>query len=557
MLIQLTINDYIIVEHAEIHLSAGFTVLTGETGAGKSILVDALGLLLGDRGDPSAVRPGKERADLTAVFDIGHSPAVQQWLTECDLNLGDELILRRVIAREGRSRCYINGQPVTVQQTATLGDLLVDIHSQHEHQSLLRRDCQRSLVDGFAAAEELTQEVSNAHADWHLANQRLEAFRKAASDRENRIDYLRFQVEELEHLAPKTREMHDLDAEHRILAHAGDLIQLGQESLTTLSESEESAATHQLAKVISHLERMARMDERIQSCGQLVNEALIRAEEAANDLRHLLSELELDPARLAAVEERIGELRAAARKHKVEVDALPELLNGLRNELTSLEDVELQLNDLDKQLKQKEKHYCDCATSLSKARRRAAKKLATQVTKSMQLLGMQGGRFDIELELDETLFSEHGQDRITFLVGANPGQPLQPLAKAASGGELSRISLAIQVNSAAKTPVGTLIYDEVDVGIGGGIAEVVGRMLAELGAQRQVLSITHLPQVAAQGDHHIQVSKASNKNETQARLLILQGDERTEEIARMLGGVEITRQTRAHAEEMLGQRSGQ
>ncbi len=550
MLTQLNIRDFVIVDEAEIDFSPGFTVLTGETGAGKSILVDALGLLLGDRAESGIVRAGCDKTELSAVFDITALASVQGWLETRDLSAGEELVLRRIITSAGRSKAYLNGQPATLQQLAEIGELLADIHGQHEHQSLLRRESQRALLDAFGEHSDLLQDLRAVQAEYHLATERLATFRTAAADRESRLDFLRFQVGELEHLAAKPGEMAALDTEHRVLAHAGDLTDMGQAALGSLYEDEQSVVT-QLGRVAAGLEKMARLDERAQACGQMVNEALIRAEEAAGLLRDLVGNLELDPGRLETVENRIGELRSAARKFHVESDELPGLLDGYRTELTGLEDVEFQMADLEKRVAAADAAYGKVASALSKARAKTARTLGEQVTRSMQELGMAGGRFEIEVEQDAESRSPLGQDRITFLVTANAGQPLQPLAKAASGGELSRISLAIQVNSARKTPVATLIYDEVDVGVGGGTAEVVGRLLRRLGAARQVLCITHLPQVAALGEHHIQVSKQQLRASTQATLTTLSEAARRDELARMLGGVEITPQTRAHAEELI------
>lgn len=551
MLTHLTIRDFAIIDEADLELSAGMTALTGETGAGKSILVDALGLVLGDRADSAAVRHGSERAEVGAVFDVATLPSFRTWLQEQGLDAGDDCILRRVITREGRSRGFINGHPVPMQTLQQAGAWLVDIHGQHEHQSLLRRDVQRELLDDIAGHAALGNEVAAAYHAWQALNDRWQALTRAAADRDARLDLLRYQVRELNELNPVADEAAALEAEHSRLHHASRLLETCQRALQALYDDEGSLTT-QLSRTAQELEQMQRYDARLTAPLQLLNEAAIQLGEAVSELRHYAEAVDLDPERLAEVEGRLDALHGAARKHRVEMAALAALHSRLQDELAALENSDVQLATLQQDIQNAAKHYETLAAKLTAGRKKAAKALGTQVSHHIQALAMPGGRLAIALEpRAHGDYSPQGMEQVEFQVSANPGQPLRPLAKVASGGELSRISLAIQVIAARSVRVPSLIFDEVDVGIGGGIAEMVGQQLRTLGGSHQVLCVTHLPQVAALAHHHLKVSKQTRGGQTYTVITPLSESARSEEIARMLGGLEITQQTRAHAQEMV------
>jgi DNA repair protein RecN (Recombination protein N) len=551
MLTHLYIRDFAIIDQVELELADGMTALTGETGAGKSILVDALGLALGDRADSNAVRHGCERAEVSVGFDVRGLPAFLAWLHEQGIDAEDECLIRRVVTREGRSRGFINNHPVPMQTLQQAGSWLVDIHGQHEHQSLLRREVQRELLDGFAGHDALCGETSECYAHWRALNEQWQALQRAAGERESRLDLLRYQVQELDALNPLADEAAALEEEHTRLHHANRLLETCQRALQTLYE-DEGALSAQLGHTTQELAQLERYDARLSAPLQLLGEAAIQLDEAAAELRSYVGDVNLDPQRLEEVEGRMNALHDAARKHRVEVAELPALHVRLREELTGLENSDVTLAGLRKDIDDAAAHYRGLARKLSAGRKRAAKMLGGQVSNHIHSLGMPGGRFDVVLEAraaDD--FSPHGMERIEFQVSANPGQPLRPLTKVASGGELSRISLAIQVAATRDVRVPTLIFDEVDVGIGGGVAEMVGKQLRILGASHQVLCITHLPQVAALAHHHLQVSKHTRDGQTFTAIVPLSETARCEEIARMLGGMEITRQTRAHAREMI------
>ena len=551
MLTHLHIRDFAIIDELELDLNGGMTALTGETGAGKSILVDALGLALGDRADSGVVRHGRERADVSASFDIAALPELNAWLGEQGLEAEGECIARRLITAEGRSRGFINGHAVPMQTLQQLGSYLVDIHGQHEHQSLLRREVQRQLLDDYADHGNLLQELAAVFAEWQSLAERLAQLRETAAYRDARLDLLRYQVQELDALAVLEGEIAALEAEHARLHHAQRLLETAQRGLQRLYD-DDGAVVGVLNHHATELEQLLRYDARLDAPLQLIREAAIQLDEAAAELRDYLATTELDPTRLGEVEQRLDSLHDVARKHRVEPEALPALHARLSEELAILENSEVELERLATQLKQQTQRYRELAARVTEGRTRAARGLAADVSARLQELGMPGGRFDIALEsrkVDD--YSATGMEHVEFQVSANPGQPLRPLTKVASGGELSRISLAIQVVTSRCLRVPTLVFDEVDVGIGGGVAEIVGKQLRALGAAHQVLCITHLPQVAALAHHHLQVRKQTQGEATATTIAPLAGAERYEEIARMLGGVEITKQTRAHAREMV------
>jgi len=551
MLSHLHIQDLVIVHALSLDLRAGMTALTGETGAGKSILIDGLGLALGDKADPAMIRAGCERAEVSAVFDITALPAVQAWLAERELAAGDECILRRVLVREGRSRAFINGSPTTRQALAELGEQLLAIHGQHAHQLLLRPTAQRVLLDAYAGHTALLQRVADAHQRLRHAEQALDALREAARDRASRLEFLRFQVSELDELDLAAGELDELADQQTRLAHAEQL-QRDSAALADLLYESDRAVAPTLGRATGLLEQLSRLDPQLDEGRGLLDSARIQVEEAANLLRHYADDVALDPQQLAAVDERLGRAHDLARKHRIEPEALPDHHQTLRAELQQLEHADQAEDQLAAEAASARQDYQAAATALHKSRRKAAKQLAATVTDSMQTLAMAGGRFGVVVDCPaDAPPGAHGSDQVRFEVAANPGQPAGPLNKVASGGELSRISLAIQVATAGCDEVPTLIFDEVDVGIGGAVAEIVGQLLSSLGEARQVLCVTHLPQVAAQAHQHLKVSKQTDGRTTLTGIATLAEDDRVAEIARMLGGVKITDQTLAHAREMI------
>lgn len=551
MLTHILIQDLAIVSRLELDCDRGLTALTGETGAGKSILVDALGLALGDKADATAIRAGQERAEVVASFDLTHCPAARDWLAAQALDDDGECILRRLLVRDGRSRAFVNGRPASGSQLKDLGDLLVDIHGQHAHQSLLRPNDQRALLDAYGGHLELAAAVTAAFRDYRTLDRRLTELTTASAERAERRDLLRFQVEELRALALRPDELPALDQEQRRLSNLGRLQETAGRVLAQLAESE-PAIEDLLRSAGADLTELEAIDQGLAAARELVETAAIHAHEAASALRHYLDGLDLDPAALEVVETRLAQIHDLARKYRCFPAQLPELLASRQAELRSLDYADQSLDELRERRASAWDGYSAQATRLSEARQAAAARLAETVTQAMQQLGMAGGRFAVQLEpLPPESAGGGGSERVEFLVTANPGQPLQPLARVASGGELSRISLAIQVATAEVGSVPTLVFDEVDVGIGGGVAEIVGRLLRRLGGARQVLCVTHLPQVAAQAHHQLRVRKETLDGATHTRIEPLDDTNRLEEIARMLGGTEITRRTREHASEML------
>lgn len=547
MLRTLSIRDFVIVDAIELDLASGFTVFTGETGAGKSILVDALALALGGRGDASVVREGAARADITAEFSAGADAAV--WLAEHEFAGDDDaILLRRVIDNAGRSKAYINGIAATATQLRELGELLVDIHGQHAHQSLLKSDAQRLLLDGQAGLQDEARAVTVAWKTWRaLARQREEIERDARNVLLER-ERLEWQVGELEKLAPRPGEWDEVNHEYSRLSHAATLIDGAQEALTAISEADDDPMLARLSSLNQKLAKLADIDEALKPVLEVLEPARIQLQEAVYALNDYLGRLELDPQRLEVVEERMGELHGAARKYHVDPEALPAELETLSAQLRQLADAS-DLHALKAQEEKLKTAYLVAAQKLSKARVKAAKALGEAVTTAMQDLSMAGGRFEVALNPGEP--AAHGLEQIEFLVAGHAGTQPRPLAKVASGGELARISLAISVITSTATATPTLIFDEVDSGIGGGVAEVVGRLLRRLGQDRQVLCVTHLPQVASQANQHFQVSKRNAGGKTVSRIDALEATARIEEIARMLGGLEITATTRKHARELL------
>jgi DNA repair protein RecN (Recombination protein N) len=549
MLRQLFIQDLVIVHRLDLDLEPGMTALTGETGAGKSILIDALGLALGEKADVTLIRSGCERAEVTAVFDV--TSALAGWLNDHDLLADSECILRRVVARNGRSRAFINGSPAPIGQLRELGAALVDIHGQHAHQSLLRKSAQRELLDNYGDHHATIDKVASAFAALCRVQGVLSELEQAAADRANRLDYLTFQVAELDELNLHEEEWQVLGEEQRRLAHAEQLRGETAALADLLFESELSVQP-MLSNVSRRLAPLAELDEQLNEVKDLLESARIQVEEASTTLRDYADRIDLDPQRLAEIDERLARIHDLARKHRLEPPDLPARWQTLTEELTRLQHADESVAELQEQVEQHARAYRRVAAELTKRRNATARRLSTIVTEAMQGLAMPGGRFDVAVNtLAKDKAAPHGLDEVEFLVSANPGQSLAPLARVASGGELSRISLALQVAAADCGEVPTLIFDEVDVGIGGAVAEMVGRLLRELGKARQVLCVTHLPQVAAQSHHHLRVTKESTEESTETKLIVLNAHTRVEEIARMLGGLEVTKQTLAHAAEMI------
>ena len=554
MLRHLSIRDFVIVAALDLEFDSGFTVFSGETGAGKSILIDALALALGARADANVVRTGETRADITAEFDT-HAQ-VDQWLDEQALSTaaadgqhGGTVMLRRVVDANGRSRAFINGTAATLAQLREVGEMLVDIHGQHAHQLLMRPDAQRELFDTHAGLTELSASVTRA---WRAWREKVQAVEHAQTrDRELQLERerLAWQLAELDKLAPQPGEWEEVNAEHRRLSHSANLIDGVQGALNALSESDEAMITH-LASIVSKVRDLADIDPALNDVLAALEPAEIQLQEAAYSLSHYAQKLELDPDRLAQVEKRLDALHSAARKFRLQPETLPDEHETRRAQLAAL-DAAADLDSLHAAEAKAREDFLAEAKKLSKARAKAGKALGAAVTTGMQELSMKGGSFEVALvPLPEG--GAHGLEQVEFRVAGHAGVPLRPLAKVASGGELARISLALAVIASAASPTPTLIFDEVDTGIGGGVAEVVGRLLHQLGEARQVLCVTHLPQVAARGDHHFQVAKAGNgKGGTVSSVVSLDKTSRVEEVARMLGGLEITPTTRKHAKEML------
>jgi DNA repair protein RecN (Recombination protein N) len=549
MLRAISIRDYVIVDRLDLELAAGFTALTGETGAGKSILVDAVKFALGDRADPGVVRAGAQRAEVSADFDAAALPEVRRWLEAQDLEEGDgACLVRRTVDSSGRSRAFVNGRPATAAQLRELGEMLLDIHGQHDHQLLLKRDRQRALLDAFGGSGDLTREVASLHATWRKAAEQRAAREGAQATSARERELLTHEIRDLEGLAFEPRQWQDDQAEHRRLAHAQELIATVSECAEALDESEDSA-TARLTAVASRLAEAASLDPDLEEARRDAETAGIHAGESAQMLRRYLQRLEVDPGRLSQLDARLKAVMDSARKYRVDAAELPAALEERRRRLGELGGEE-SLEMLRAQEAAGERAYRESGTQLSKARRESARKLAAEVTRTMQKLSMSGGRLEVVLQPLETP-AAGGLESVELQVATNAGQPLAPLARVASGGELSRLSLAIQVLLSGQASVPTLIFDEVDAGIGGAVAEVVGQLLQELSHHHQVLSVTHLAQVAVHARQQLRVAKQAGRQGTLASVEALEAEERVGEVARMLGGLKITDATRRHAAEML------
>ena len=555
MLTSLQVRNFAIIDQAEVEFAAGMTVLTGETGAGKSILVDALGLVLGERGGTGLVRSGAQRAEFTAEFDLRNLPDARIWLEEQMLDLDNECNLRRVINADGRSRAFINGNTVPLQSLKDLGEMLLDIHGQHFHQSLGRREVQRNLLDYFGGLNDVRAATETAFNEWQAVAAQIANLEAADADRASRLELLQFQIAELDALALGTDEIATLSQERQKLQSSGRLAESVTGALQKLFDGEPHNAQGLIAEALQSIEQMCEIDPSLEPIASLLQDANIQVSEAQDMLRRYGDALDMDPARQNWVEERLDAIYAIARKHRLEPDELVDLHRTLKQQLDDLEHAEERSAELAEKVAAAEADFLNLAAQLSAGRKKAAKRFASAVTDTMANLGMPGGIFEIQISpRDRDAPRTWGVDNIEFLISANPGQTPMPLSRIASGGELSRMSLSIQVIASDGSAIPTMIFDEVDSGVGGGIAEMVGLKLRELGETRQVFCVTHLPQVASLADHHFRIFKISDGKSTKTAVTHLSDDERIEELARMLGGVEITTRTRDHAAEML--RSG-
>jgi DNA repair protein RecN (Recombination protein N) len=555
MLQTLSLRDFVIVDQLELDFASGFTVLTGETGAGKSILLDALSLVLGERADSSQIREGSNRAEISALFRIDPElvKSFSQWLDEQGFPSEDDglsLLLKRTVESNGRSRAFINGSVATLAQLRDAGDQLVDIHGQHAHQLLLKGGAQRELLDRHAGLLPLATDVTQAFKALHDSRRRLEQAENAGQDIERERERLEWQLEELTELSPIEGEWTSIQTEHARLANGAKLIGGCQEAIEILSDADNSLESS-LSKVCGNISALAEHDTALSSISESLQSAHIQLDEAIHGLNRYLQKIDLDPARLEQVEERMQALHGASKKYRTDVEALPQLLTETSERLEALT-ASQNIDALREKVKQEEAFYLKLAKQLSQKRSKAAADLGKLVTDAMQNLSMAGGRLEIALiPLQDG--SSHGLEQIEFLVAGHAGSTPRPLAKVASGGELARISLAISVITSKASFTPTLIFDEVDAGIGGAVAETVGKLLHQLGQSHQILCVTHLPQVAAQGNHHLKVSKSQSGEKTVSQVLPLGRTERVEEIARMLGGATITDTTRRHARELLEQ----
>lgn len=553
MLAHIHIKNFTIIDQLDLEFQSGLTVLTGETGAGKSIVIDAIELVLGGRAEGQIIRPGCDRCEITLIFALKSASAAQQWLAEHELTGENECIVQRIITSDGRSRSLINSQTCTLQMTRELGALLVNTHNQHQHQALLKTEHQRQLLDAFANHSILCKQVKQLYQQWQQLQLQWNNLRTKTTDRDARLELLKYQVQELDQLALTENELTELEQEHKRLAHGEQLINQCQAALDYINDNEKFSVLAGLYQAIQQIENLQNLNKSVATAAELLNHAIIHTEEASSELRHFLTGLELDPERLAEIEQRLNKIHDIARKHQTKPEQLSTMHQQLTQQLTQLEDADEQLQQLQQQLDKTTLEYQQAADKLTQSRQKAAEKLSQLVTQKIQTLGMPQGKLQIQLQKHkDTTPTANGQENVEFVVTANPGQPLQPLNKVASGGELSRISLAIHVITAQQETTPTLIFDEVDVGVGGSIAEIIGQLLRELGNNNQILCITHLPQVAAQGQHHLQVKKHSTENSTLTQIEALSPEKKVAEIARMLGGIKITERTLEHAREMVG-----
>jgi len=552
MLSQLTISNYAIVEQLDLELRSGMTVITGETGAGKSIMLDALALTLGDRADKEVIQPGQDKTEICANFEIANNKHALRWLDEQDYATDDECILRRVVTAEGRSKAYINGRPVTLSELKQLGEMLVDIHSQHEHQSLLKTSTHQRLLDDYCGTAELARKVAEASHAWLVQHKKLQALENQAEEHNALFELQHYQLKALNELNLAVDEYPTIEDEHQQLNHAESILSALQSAIDICKDNDEQNIQAALAQAQSLLENMPYRSASMQSAYELLSTALIQVEEASNELIQAADSLDMNPTRLQELDERLSVIHQLARKHKVKPEDLPAFHQQLQNDVGGASSADEQIAELKKELKELETSYQTLADELSKKRKSGALKLSKAINVQLKKLDMDSASFTVAMNNDgNNIPRAKGNENIEFLISTNPGQSPKPLIKIASGGELSRISLAIQVVTAQTSSIPSLIFDEVDVGIGGSVALAVGDLLRQLGEKGQVLCVTHQAQVASQGNHHLYVSKLAGKNSISTKVSELSGEEKVIEIARMLGGNAENESSMAHAREMM------
>lgn len=552
MLRTLRINHYAIVDQLEIDFSAGMSVLSGETGAGKSILLGALGLTLGDRADSSVVAPGAKRAEISVTYELQQLPVVQAWLSERELDTDETLcIIRRTISSDGRSRAFINGQPVPLQTIKELGEQLVEIQGQHAHQGLLRREVQRQLLDQYGDHLALVTQVAHSFRQLLQTQQRLQLLSQANQQQQDRYNLLQFQIGELEQLDLRSGELDQLEETQRRLSHATTILEGVQGAMELLDGDQPATLIPMLERMGSTLQQQQQHDPALRNSCELIDGATIQLQEAYSELRRYIDQIEVDPQQLQQVEQRLSEVLTMARKYRIQPEALTEQLEALLQEQQQISEASAEIPRLESELQQLQSQYQQLSQQLSQQRHTAAEQLSFAVTQNIHQLGMGDGLLRIALTPNESGPGPFGMEQVELMIRTNPGQPERPLNKIASGGELSRVSLAIQVVSANKNSIPTMIFDEVDVGIGGETAEMVGQQLRQLGGRCQVLCVTHQPQVAAQGHHHFRIQKQSDGTTTRTVVTQLTQEQRIYEVARMSAGVEISAPTLSHAAEMI------
>ncbi len=551
MLTHIHIENFTIVDSLSLDFESGFTVLTGETGAGKSIIVDAVSLALGARADSSCIRQGHGRCDISLCFNLTHIPLAQAWLQDQALDSEEEeCIIRRSISRDGKSRSSVNGKPCPQQSIRELAEILISIHSQHQHQALLKPEIQLQQLDAYANHAKHLNSIKTLYQEWQDVNQRLESLKARSRNSEAQLSLLNYQFEELNQLSPISGEWETLFKTHKQLHHRKNLLEHLEQALTHTSEGEVSTS-RLLQESLNHVLEIVAIDPKLQSTQTLLETAQIHLQEAVSELEDYQSQLDLSPEHLAEIEERITQYYELSRKHRVSPEDLYDVSEKIMAEINELNNADVEILNLENEINALLNRYQQEAQKLTLSRQKSGKKLSLAITESMQELGMEGGSFKVAFETIQMPISAFGNEKLQFMVCTNPGQSHQPMQKIVSGGELSRISLALQVITAEKENTPTLIFDEVDVGIGGKTAAIVGQLLYELGKKAQVFCITHLPQVAAKGDHHYKVSKETSSQKTVSHIDRLTPEQRREEIARMLGGT-LTEQSLAHAAEILG-----
>ncbi|MEZ8688749.1 DNA repair protein RecN [Vibrio splendidus] len=551
MLAHLSVNNFAIVKSLQLELSKGMTTITGETGAGKSIAIDALGLCLGGRSDAGMVRQGEEKTEVSAAFLLENNLHATRWLEDNELLDGGECILRRTISKEGRSRAFINGSPVPLSQLKSLGQLLINIHGQHAHHQLMKSDYQMAMLDQYAGHLNLLKSTRNAYQAWRQADNHLKESRENSQQNQAQKQLLEYQIKELNELSIGEEEYEDLEQEHKRLSNSGELATTCQQAIELIYEGEEVNALGILQSANNSLIQLAELDERLAELPSLLSEAIIQIEETNNELRTYLDSIDVDPGRMAYVEERFSKVMSMSRKHHVLPEELYKHHQDLLQQVEALDCSDEKLEELANEVENQYQSFVAKSEKLHKSRTRYAKELNKLITQSMHELSMEKAQFAIEVNNTNTHPSPLGMDNVTFIVSTNPGQPMQPIAKVASGGELSRISLAIQVITAQKVDTPSLIFDEVDVGISGPTAAVVGKMLRKLGESTQVMCVTHLPQVAGCGHQQLFVAKNTKSGKTETQMHTLDEQQRVSELARLLGGSQITESTLANAKELL------